>query len=75
MFSYLVEDRVSLANLPIPFNEYTEANREHNLFTIEDGLDILSVSRVFSEQDKKRLQLVGQEVISLERELDFYAYA
>jgi len=75
MFNYLVEDRVSKRDLPVPFSEYTEINRDHYLFTLVDGDTVITLSSVFNEHDARRLRLIDREVITLEEQLNFYAYA
>ena len=75
MSNYLVEDRIPKRDLPVPLDEYTEKNRDHYLYTLVDGDTVLTLSSVFNNQDVRRLQLVGREVISLEEQLGFYAYA
>lgn len=75
MFNYLVEDRVSKRDLPVPFSEYTENNRDLYLFTLVDGDTVITLSSVFNEQDARRLRLIDREVVTLEEQLNFYAYA
>jgi len=75
MFNYLVEDRINKRDLPVPLDEYTEINRDHYLFTLVDGDTVITLSGVFSEHDARRLRLIDKEVITLEEQLNFYAYA
>lgn len=75
MFNYLVENKTTIRDLPVPLDEFTEDNHDRLLFTLVDGDTVLSLSRVFNEQDARRLQLIGREVISLQegQQLDFYS--
>lgn len=76
MLNYLVENKTTIRDLPVPLDEFTEDNHDRLLFTLVDGDTVLSLSRVFNEQDARRLQLVGREVISLqeEQQLDFCSH-
>ena len=66
MFNYLVENRIPIRDLPVPLDEFTEDNYDCLLFTLVDGDTVLSLSRVFNEQDVRRLRLIGREVITLQ---------
>ena len=75
MFNYLVEQRINKRDLPITIGEFIKVAQDLNFYTIleADG-SVITLSRVFSEQDINRLRLIGREVLSLQEKLDFYSY-
>lgn len=75
MFNYLVEQRINKRDLPMTLGEFVQVAQDLNFYTIleADG-SVITLSRVFSEQDINRLRLIGREVLSLQEKLDFYSY-
>jgi hypothetical protein len=71
MFNYLVEQRVPKRDLPMTLGEYIRVAQDLGFYTIEVDGSVITLSRVFSEQDTNRLRLMGREVLSFQERLDF----
>ena len=75
MFNYLVEQRINKRDLPLTIGEFTKVAQDLNFYIIlEAGGSVVTLSRVFSEQDINRLRLIGREVLSFQDNLDFYSH-
>jgi hypothetical protein len=74
MFNYLVEQRINKRDLPMTLGEFVQVARDLSFYTLlEDDGSVVTLSRVFSEQDTNRLRLMGREVLSFKERLDFFA--